>query len=170
MADSQPLVAAIVAMAENRIIGKDGSIPWHLPEDLKHFSELTTGHSVLMGRKTYFSLPEKFRPLPRRKNIVVTRSPEALTVPDEVQVISSPEEFVTRLRAGQEAIQGSTLWIAGGGEIYRLTRHLWDRLYLTVVKGQHEGDTSFPAFENDFVEVECHETDKALYRTYTREE
>ena len=86
----KPTLTLIAAVARNGIIGKDNALPWHLPADLRHFKALTTGHTVIMGRKTWESLPEKFRPLPGRRNIVVTRN-AGYGAPGASVVIHSPE-------------------------------------------------------------------------------
>ncbi|RMD83773.1 MAG: dihydrofolate reductase, partial [Candidatus Dadabacteria bacterium] len=94
-------IAAIAAMSENRVIGKSGSIPWHCPEDMKRFKELTTGHPVIMGRKTYESLPKNFRPLPGRTNIVVTSKLELIK--EEGVIISpSPAKAIELCRSSLE--------------------------------------------------------------------
>ena len=148
-------IYSIAAMDEGRVIGKDNRLPWDIPEDVKRFSELTRGHTVLMGRKTYLSLPENVRPLPHRKNVVVTRSPEKLAGETQIEVCRAPIDFVKEFRASESG----TLWIVGGEEIYRVTLPFVDQIYLTVVRGRHEGDTFFPEFESEFslVEEEDHE-------------
>ena len=151
-------IIAIVAMDENRVIGINGSIPWRIPEDMKRFSKLTTGHTVLMGRKTYQSLPDKFRPLPNRLNVVATSDPSKLTG-EEVMVCGSPAEFLEKCLAGEVELPTETLWVIGGTQIYDLTLPFWNELYLTRVHSTHDGDAFFPEFENDFslVEEEKHE-------------
>ncbi len=146
MAD--PRVAAVVAMDDARIIGRDGALPWHLPEDLAHFKSLTMGGVVVMGRKTWDSLPTKFKPLPGRINIVVTRNPAAVSVPEGVHLVTSVDAALEVGRGLVEAQNG--IWIIGGAEIYRLSLPLVDEVHLTQVHGVHEGDASFPEFEGDF--------------------
>lgn len=165
-ASSAHRIAAIVAMDEARIIGKDGALPWHLPEDLAHFKALTTGHVVVMGRKTWDSLPPKFRPLPGRTNVVVTRNPSALSVPSGVLVASSPEEGIAK--AKDVAAPGSTIWIIGGAELYRMTLPLCDEVYLTKVDGVHEGDATLPAFEEGFSLVEERRGERCSFVRYAR--
>lgn len=161
-------VCQIVAMDQARVIGVNNTLPWHIPGDIKRFAELTTGHTVLMGRKTYESLPEKFRPLPRRKNIVISRKPELLTVPSGVDVFASPEQALLSLIKEPERLVGDRLWIIGGGEIYRQTLPLTSHMYLTFVEGKHEGDVFFPAFEDQF-ELTDREVHKGHeYRVYQR--
>nr|AIA14597.1 Dihydrofolate reductase [uncultured bacterium] len=143
-------VSALVAMDENRIIGSNNQLPWHIPEDLKRFKELTTGHTVVMGRKTYESIPGKVRPLPNRKNVVVSRTPESLDVPAGVDAISSVKEWLDSCREGTVVLPSPEIWIIGGAQIYEETKSLWDELYLTVVHSTHQGDVYFPRFEDSF--------------------
>ncbi len=130
----------IAAMDEENAIGKDNEIPWHYSEDLKYFKEKTTGHSVLMGRKTYESLPESFTPLPDRQNIVLTRSNPDLG--ESVKVANSLEE-------GFEIAENEKVFIAGGASIYRQTLDLADKMLITRVPRDHNGDTFFPEFNED---------------------
>jgi dihydrofolate reductase len=131
------MIKAIVAMAENRVIGNAGMIPWHLPEDFKFFKATTMGHAILMGRKTYESIG---KPLPGRENIVLSR-----TMPETpgVTVIRSPEEL-------KEPTDGRDLFVIGGEEIYRLLLPRIQELYVTKVPRSIEGDTRFPEFEDQF--------------------
>ena len=152
------IVSAIAAVAQNGIIGSNGDLPWHLPDDLKYFQRITKGHHVITGRKNYESIPAKYRPLKDRVNIVVTRNmnyeaPGALVVDS----LASGLE-VAHLANEQEA------FIIGGGQIYReaLTMRLVDRLYLTLVHSDVEGDTHFPPLDpGEWEEVERtrHEAD-----------
>jgi len=131
------MIKAIVAMAENRVIGQGGSIPWHLPEDFKFFKATTMGHAILMGRKTYDSIG---KPLPGRENIVLSR-----TMPETpgVTVIRSLDEL-------KEPADGRDLFVIGGEEIYRLLLPRVQELYVTKVPRTIEGDTRFPEFESQF--------------------
>ncbi len=131
------ILSLIVAVAENGVIGCDGRMPWHLREDLARFKRITTGHPVVMGRKTFESLGG--RPLPNRTNIVVTRRAADFRVPDGVVVVASPEEAFARYADSDEE-----LFVIGGGEIYRQTMPLADKLYLTRIAARPEGDTYFP--------------------------
>ena len=128
---------AIAAMAENRVIGNQNTIPWHLPEDFKWFKKTTMGQTLLMGRKTFDSIG---RPLPGRQTIILSRN--QLSIPDTVTVntIESIETVAT----------SDTIWVAGGSEIYQLMLPKCIDLYLTRVHQKPEGDTFFPEFENDF--------------------
>lgn len=131
------MIKAIVAMAEGRVIGKGGTIPWHLPEDFKFFKATTMGHAILMGRKTYESIG---KPLPGRENIVLSR-----TMPETpgITIIRSVEEI-------QEPTDGRDLFVIGGEEIYRLLLPKVQELYVTKVPRTIEGDTHFPEFESEF--------------------
>jgi dihydrofolate reductase len=129
----------IAAVAENGVIGKDGDLPWHKPEDMKHFRELTTGKPVVMGRKTFESLPEDYRPLPDRRNIVLTRS----GVEEDVEEASSLEE------AWEIASEDSDrVFIAGGASVYESTLPEADRMEMTRIHEEYDGDTYFPEFDN----------------------
>ena len=140
-------IIAIAAMDESRVIGFEGTIPWHIPEDMRYFRDLTMGHAVLMGRKTYESLPARQRPLSGRTNLVVSRNPGSLSrIPPEVRVFSSIEDVVEWFRGGT----GELLWVIGGEQIYRHALAVCDEIFLTVVQGSHEGDAFFPEFEKDF--------------------
>jgi dihydrofolate reductase len=122
-------------MAENRAIGLDGALPWRLPRDMRHFKELTTGHTVIMGRKTFDTLP---KPLPNRRNIVITR--------DVSYVVSGADVFHNLPEALHAASEDDEVFIAGGAEIYALALASADRIYLTVVHAVLQGDTFFPEF------------------------
>lgn len=139
-------VSLIAALAgKNRAIGKEGDLLFSVPGDLKRFKELTTGHPVIMGRKTWNSLPERFRPLPGRTNIVVTRI-ENYPAPGAHIVHSFPEA----LSRAKDAEGSDEIFVIGGGEIYRAALPFTDRLYLTLVDLETEADTFFPAYEEDF--------------------
>jgi dihydrofolate reductase len=129
-------ISLIVAMAENRVIGRDNQLPWRIPEDLKHFKALTMGKPIIMGRKTYESIG---RPLPGRDNIVITG--DTLYRAEGCQVVHSIEEALRSVGVAEEAM------IIGGAALYRQTLQDADRLYLTLVKAQPEGDTWFPKIE-----------------------
>ncbi|MBL7938957.1 MAG: dihydrofolate reductase [Flavobacteriales bacterium] len=153
------IVSAIAAVAQNGTIGNKGDLPWHLPDDLKYFQRITKGHHVITGRKNYESIPAKYRPLKDRVNIVVTRN-SGYVAPGALVVDS--------LNAGLEIAHlanESEAFIIGGGQIYReaLTMRLVDRLYLTVVHADVQGDTHFPKLDGDEweeLERKRHETDE----------
>jgi dihydrofolate reductase len=128
---------AIAAMAENRVIGNDGDIPWHLPEDFKWFKKATMGGILVMGRKTYESIG---KPLPGRDTFVLSR---------QAQNIPGVHSF-TDIEMLQHFETDKTIWIAGGAEIYRQTLEFCDELFLTRVHRECEGDTFFPEFEDQF--------------------
>lgn len=157
-------IAAIVAMDEGRVIGKDGALPWHLPEDLAHFKAKTSGHFVLMGRKTWDSLPPKFRPLPGRVNIVMSRSPAALDLPEGTRGVSSFQEALEIVeRAGKP---GQILWCIGGAELYAAALPICDELHLTLVRGHHDGDALFPVFEDRFEEISSEQGERCVFKVY----
>ncbi len=141
--------ALVVAMAENRVIGRDGDMPWHLPEDLKYFKRVTMGKPIIMGRKTYQSIG---RPLPGRLNIVITRDDSY--APEGVHVVHSLDRAiaVARERAAEDG--ADEVMIVGGGQIYADAASLADRVYLTEVHAAIDGDTVFPELpEDDWREV-----------------
>jgi dihydrofolate reductase len=130
------VISLIVAMARNRVIGAGNKIPWHLPNELKLFKSLTMGHHIVMGRRTYESIG---RLLPGRTTVIVTRQPD-YHVPGAIVVHS--------VREALEAGKGDTeIFIIGGAELFRETLPIADRIYLTVVDAEPEGDTLMPPFE-----------------------
>ncbi|WP_406666032.1 type 3 dihydrofolate reductase [Gallaecimonas sp. GXIMD1310] len=129
-------LALIAAMAEDRIIGRDNTMPWHLPADLKHFKAVTLGKPVLMGRKTFESIG---RPLPGRRNLVITRQRQFH--PEGVEVFSS---LSAALASCQDAAE---VMVIGGGQIYTEALPLADRLYLTFIAAKITGDTRFPDWQ-----------------------
>lgn len=134
-----PEIVVIAAVAQNRVIGKDNQLIWNLPEDMAHFKALTQGHTVLMGRKTWESLPPRFRPLPGRRNIVISRQ-DSYAAPGA--------ELAASLEAGIARAAGdSTLFIIGGAEIYRQAMAFADRLEITEVEQSPEGDSWFPEID-----------------------
>jgi dihydrofolate reductase len=132
-------VSLIAAVADNGCIGKKNQLPWYLPEDLKRFKQLTTGKVVLMGRRTWESLPEKFRPLPNRTNVVITRQPN-FTVPAGVEVYPD-------ITAALQKHSGDELFIIGGAEIYKQTIGAADTLFITEVHQTIDGDAFFPTID-----------------------
>lgn len=124
--------------AGNYVIGRNNQLIWRLPDDMKYFKEVTEGHHVLMGRKNYLSIPPKFRPLVNRVNIVVTH--QTGFTADKCIVVHSVKEGIEFARKNNE----TELFIVGGGEIYRQTIDLADKLYITWVHSEFEGDTFFP--------------------------
>ncbi|MEQ8424745.1 MAG: dihydrofolate reductase [Cyclobacteriaceae bacterium] len=136
------IISLIAAISENRVIGKDNDLPWRLPDDMKFFMQTTSGHHVLMGRKNYDSLPEKFRPLPNRTNIVVTRQKTFMATGCEI--VNSIQEGIELAKANGE----SELFIIGGAQIYEQALPVADKLYLTEIKAEIKGDTFFPKFDS----------------------
>ena len=133
-------ISLIAAMAQNRVIGKNNDLPWRLPDDMKFFMQTTKGHHVLMGRKNYDSLGEKFRPLPHRTNIVVTRQKD-LKAPGCI-IVNSVEKGLGIAVENNEP----EIFVIGGAEIYKIALPLADRIYLTEIHARIEGDTFFPEF------------------------
>src|ERR1700744_4097645 len=141
---TQTVVSAIVAIAENHAIGKNNQLLWHMPNDLKHFKDITSGRTIIMGRKTFDSVG---KPLPKRRNIVVTR--QDITIPG-CEVVKSIEDGLALCKTEHE------VFIGGGAEIYRQAMHLTDRIYLTIVHKEFDGDTYFPEINTN----EWKETDR----------
>lgn len=135
------IVSMIAAMAENRVIGKNNDLPWKLPDDMKYFMETTKGHHCIMGRRNYDSIPEKFRPLADRTNIVVTRQ-ENFVAPG-CTVVNSLE---SALEIAAEENEPET-FVIGGADIYRLGLPYATKLYLTEIKAPVAGDIFFPVFD-----------------------
>lgn len=128
---------AVAAMAQNRVIGRNGSMPWHIPADLKFFKRITSGHPIIMGRKTWDSLG---RPLPNRRNIILSRTMEFAP---GAEIVRDLDEL-TRLDLTGD------VYIIGGAEIYRLLMPVCSSIYLTRLNLTTDGDTYFPEFEADF--------------------
>jgi len=135
------IISLIAALTENHVIGKNNDLPWHLPDDMKYFMQTTKGHVVIMGRKNYESLPPKYRPLADRTNIIVTRQ-TTYHAPDCI-IVNSLEEGIRLAKGANE----KELFIIGGAEIFELSMSLADRLYLTEIKTEIQGDTFFPKFD-----------------------
>ena len=125
-------VTIVVAIAENYAIGKNNQLLWHMPADLKHFKRITSGHTVIMGRKTYDSVG---KPLPNRRNIIITR--QDITIPG-CEVVKSVEEAL-KLCSNEEEV-----FIVGGAEIYKLAMSKTDRIYLTIIHHSFDADSFFP--------------------------
>jgi dihydrofolate reductase len=140
------MISFIVAMDENRVIGKDNELPWHLPEDLKFFKRTTMGHPIAMGRKTHESIG---RVLPGRENIVITRQLDYKS--NNATVFYPMEEFVEYCRK-----QDDEIFVIGGAEIFKETFAYADRLYITHIYEEFEGDTYFPEFnETEWELISC---------------
>ena len=136
-------ISLIVAVSENMVIGKDNKLAWHLPDDMNYFSNMTKGHSIIMGRKNWESIPKKYRPLPERKNIVVTRNNK---FEDKGAIIvNSIEKAVEKARRFDE----EEIFIIGGGEIYKLGFPYVDKLYITEIYANIDGNTYFPKWNKE---------------------
>jgi dihydrofolate reductase len=148
-------VSIIVAVAENGIIGRDGELPWHLSADLQHFKRITMGHTIIMGRRTWESIG---RPLPGRKSIVVSRQLDYATGFEDVPRVGSLDDALQLAATAGDA----EAFIIGGAELYREALSRADRLHVTRVRAQVEGDTAFPAVDWDqwqFVQGDEHAAD-----------
>ncbi len=130
------MISFLVAMDQNRVIGKDNALPWHLPDDLKFFKRVTMGHPIVMGRKTYESIG---KPLPGRENIIITRNTEYQA--DGCTILHSVEELQKYLDKKEEEV-----FIIGGAQLFNDTFPIADRLYITEIHHEFEGDTFFPEF------------------------
>nr|AIA17843.1 Dihydrofolate reductase [uncultured bacterium] len=151
----------IAALGKNRVIGKGNDLLWHIPDDMKRFKALTNGHPVVMGRKTWESLPARFRPLPNRTNIVITRKSDY--VAEGAQVVGSIEEA---LRASSNAPGAEEVFVIGGGEVYALALPFATRLYLTIISDEKDGDIYFPAYEHCFTRVIAREMRESTGLSY----
>ena len=134
-------IALIAAVGPDGTIGSDNKMPWHLPRDLRFFRRITTGHTIIMGRKTYDAIGK--RPLPKRKNIIITRNRQ-FSAPNCV-VVHSLKEAVEAVRGEKRA------FIIGGGELYKQSIDMADEIYLTEILDQHPNARLFPLFESDTV-------------------
>ena len=135
------MLSIIVATANNNIIGGNNKLLWHIPEDLKRFKAITSGHTIIMGRKTFESLPGV---LPNRKHIIITRDKNFNVDNDNVEIVNNIDEVINRFINTQE-----TAYIIGGGEIYNQLIHSINNLFLTEVLEDFEGDTTFPQINYD---------------------
>ena len=150
---SNPRVHLIFARASNGVIGKAGQMPWHLPEDLAHFKRTTQGSPVLMGRKTWDSLPPRFRPLPGRRNIVVTR---------QADWHSNGAERAANLQDAIALCADAPLgWVIGGGEMYAQALPLAERVVVTEIARDFDGDTFAPELDATWRAVERSEQQQA---------
>jgi dihydrofolate reductase len=141
-------VSLIAALTRNRVIGKNNDLPWHLPDDMKYFMQTTRRHTVIMGRKNYQSIPEKFRPLPNRTSLVISRQKD-FSAPGCTVVHSMDEAMAFARQSGEEEV-----FIIGGAEIYQLGMPLTQRMYLTEIDVILPGDTHFPLYNSaDWMEV-----------------
>lgn len=155
------IISTIVATAKNNIIGRNNDIPWYLPADLKYFKKVTLNHHIIMGRKCFQSIG---RPLPKRTNVIVTRNP--FFVVSNALVVNSIEEALNIAKENGE----EEVFIIGGGQVYELTKHLWNRVYLTEVDLEVDGDVYFPKLDSEKwqeVSSEKHQADEKNEYDYT---
>lgn len=161
---SKPLICIVVAIGKNRELGKEGKLLWHIPDDLKRFKKLTSGHPIIFGRKTFESILSYTggKPLPDRTNIVVTREP-GYQIPEGVLVAPSLEEAIAKARELDE----EEIHIGGGAQIYEQALPQVDKLFLTIIDDTKDADTFFPFYETDFAKKtfdESHEWNGLKYR------
>ena len=140
-----PKISLIYARAANGVIGKDNAMPWHLPEDLAHFKRLTQGWPVIMGRKTWDSLPPRFRPLPGRANAVITRQPGWNAT--GAQPACSLEDALAQFSQSEE------VWVIGGAQIYALAMPLAERIEVTEIAENFDGDAFAPLLGSEWIEA-----------------
>ncbi|MBI3366106.1 dihydrofolate reductase [Candidatus Roizmanbacteria bacterium] len=147
-------ISIIAAIGQNRELGKDNKLLWHIPEDMKRFKKLTQNHAVIMGRKTYESIG---KPLPNRKNIIITHDSNFKA--ENCFIYHSFKEIITEIKKGN--INGEEVFVIGGGQIYREALPYTDMLYLTIVDASAEADTFFPDYSTfkKVVHKEKRETD-----------
>ena len=134
------MLSIIVAKAKNNIIGKNNELVWHLPEDLKHFKELTTDHTIIMGRKTYESLG---KPLSNRKHIIFSQNPDFKVHEENVQVVHSLLEIQDLIEGKEEA------FVIGGAMIYNFLMPYVKKMYVTEIKQEFDGDAFFPIIDSE---------------------
>lgn len=152
----KPRISLIAALSENRVIGKEGKIPWYLSDDFRRFKERTTGHVIIVGRKTHESIG---RPLPSRTNIVITRDPSR-AIPGCVVVDSLDAAL-----AKAHEVESEEIFVIGGGQIYAEALPKADRLYLTLVHAIMDGDAFFPEYSHIFGKIaEEEEAEEGGYR------
>lgn len=147
---SSPRIHLIFARARNGVIGRDNQLPWHLPEDLAFFKQKTGGATVVMGRKTWDSLPPRFRPLPGRDNVVVTRQNGWLPSPasDRVHVATDLDSALATA-----ATLGQSVWVIGGAQIYAQSLALADEVWVTEIDQDFDGDAYAPVLDGQWREV-----------------
>ncbi len=148
----EPEIGAVAAIGRNRVLGRENKLLWHIPDDLKRFKQLTEGHPIILGRKTYESILGYLgKPLPNRLNIVVTRDPagmiELRSQSSDVVAVGSVEEAITRAKAENS----DKISIGGGAQIYKAALPYTDKLYLTIIEAEEEGDAYFPEYEAEFI-------------------
>ncbi|MBX4204604.1 MAG: dihydrofolate reductase [Candidatus Doudnabacteria bacterium] len=157
------MISFVIGVAENRVIGSHNAIPWYIKEDLKHFKDITTGHTVLMGKNTFDSIINRIgKPLPNRKNVVVSRDPK-FSPPEGVYVYHSLEDALQACKDDGE------IMVAGGGQIYSQLMDKADKLYLTEVHKVIDGDVLFPEFDkSQWKEISREDHEEYSFVTYER--
>jgi dihydrofolate reductase len=158
----------VAAVAENGVIGRDGGMPWHLPADLAHFKQTTTGHPVVMGRRTYDSIAARLDgPLPDRHSVVL--SSRDLDLPAGAQVVGSVDEARRAAEAAATEMNVETAYVVGGATVYEQFRPLADGMVLTELHDAYEGDTAFPDYDpGEWIEVDRDPHDSFDFVTYER--
>ncbi|NUL49249.1 dihydrofolate reductase [Cellulosimicrobium funkei] len=157
----------IWAQTPDRVIGADGTMPWHLPEDLAHFKEITRGHPVIMGRRTWDSFPEQFRPLPGRTNIVVSRRQETVRSMREAGAVVVPG-FQEALEAAGEADGLDLIWVIGGATLYEQALDVATLAEITVIDTDVTGDTHAPALDGQWTRTAVQEHDGYRFERWER--
>lgn len=152
------MVSIIVAKSKNNVIGNKGNLPWYIPEDLKRFKKLTSGKTVIMGRKTYESLPKESKPLSNRVNIVISKDKNFLA--KDCIVVDSIEKAIKKSDNDKE------IFIIGGGEIYKIALKYSDKIYVTEIDGNFLGDTHFPNLDDNWIESNREEKDGYRFIDY----
>jgi dihydrofolate reductase len=144
------ILSAIAAMSRNRVIGRANQLPWNIPEDMKYFRDKTKGRIMIMGRKTFESFGGKV--LPGRFHIVITRQADYKFAHPQVKIVSSLEEAIS---AAKPLINqyGEEVFVIGGGEIYKQSLPVLDRLYLTIIEEDYDGDAWFPEFDDKILKL-----------------
>lgn len=156
-------LSIMVAMDKNRVIGKDNALPWHFKEDLRYFKKVTTGHTVLMGRKTFESIKQSLGgPLPGRRNVVLSRTLDSLKGAD---VVHDASTYFKKASAKKEEV-----FVIGGAQVFNAALPYAKRLYITTIDGEYDGDTYFPDVDIDDYEKIQEETSGPLtFTVYERE-
>ena len=141
-------ISIIVAISKNGVIGRNNKLAWNLPDDMFYFSKMTIGHSVIMGRKNWDSIPNKWRPLPNRKNIIISRN-----INQNIKNVDITNSIEKAIKIGRKN-EDEEIFIIGGGEIYNLGLKYADKLYITEIKKIINGDTYFPKWnKNEWKEI-----------------
>ncbi len=166
------IILGPVAVAQNRVIGGDNDLPWYLPEDLKHFKEITMGKTVLMGRKTYDSIVKRLgKPLPGRKNVVITRDKnfaDRPDVPGEVLVFHDLDSAFNALVFGPNK---EDVYVIGGAQIYTACMPKAEKMFMTHVHGEYPGDAFFPEVNwDEWDKIEDEQHDQYSFVTYIRKQ